>query len=108
MFLAKSAFGWLRRLRRSRVDARWRSKPTNLKVTESSLENDRYRIKLNSDGDVASIFDKKLKRELLDAPIRLAIKNDTPAQWPAWNMDWTDQQKPPRAYVSGPAQDSHC
>ncbi len=77
---------------------------TSLKVTESSLENERYQIKLNSDGDVASIFDKTLKRELLEAPIRLAIKNDTPAQWPAWNMDWTDQQKPPRAYVSGPAK----
>src|SRR5262249_12674026 len=32
------------------------------------------------------------------------IKNDTPAQWPAWNMDWTDQQRAPRAYVSGPAK----
>jgi alpha-mannosidase len=80
------------------------SKATNLKVTDFSLENDRYRVELNRDGDVASIFDKKLKRELLEAPLRLAIKNDTPAQWPAWNMDWTDQQKAPRAYVGGPAQ----
>jgi alpha-mannosidase len=78
--------------------------PTSLKVTQSSLENDRYRISLNSDGDVQSIFDKRLNRELLDAPIRLAIKSDTPAQWPAWNMDWTDQQKPPRAYVGSGAQ----
>ena len=77
---------------------------SDLKVTPSSLENHRYRISLNADGDVASIFDKQLKRELLNAPIRLAIKNDTPAQWPAWNMDWTDQQKPPRAYVGGAAQ----
>lgn len=76
----------------------------NLKVTDSSLENERYRVALNSAGDVASVFDKKLNRELLGAPLRLAIKHDTPAQWPAWNMDWTDQQKPPRAYVSGPAQ----
>ena len=77
---------------------------TSLRVSESSLENRRYRIALNRDGDVASIFDKILNRELLEAPIRLAIKNDTPAQWPAWNMDWTDQQRAPRAYVSGPAQ----
>ena len=59
---------------------------------------------MNSDGDVASIFDKRLNRELLTGSIRLAIKDDTPAQWPAWNMDWTDQQKLPRAYVSGPAK----
>lgn len=77
---------------------------TNLKVKDLSLENDRYRVELNRDGDVASIFDKKLNRELLDAPLRLAIKHDTPAQWPAWNMDWTDQQKAPRAYPRGPAR----
>ena len=75
-----------------------------LRATPRSLENHRYRITLNADGDVASIFDKQLNRELLDAPLRLAIKNDTPAQWPAWNMDWTDQQKPPRAYVGGTAK----
>jgi alpha-mannosidase len=75
-----------------------------MKVSATSLENHRYRIALNTDGDVSSIFDKQLNRELLAAPIRLAIKNDTPAQWPAWNMDWADQQKAPRAYVGGKAQ----
>ncbi|HET6979510.1 MAG TPA: glycoside hydrolase family 38 C-terminal domain-containing protein [Pyrinomonadaceae bacterium] len=75
-----------------------------LKVSPASLENHRYRIALNDSGDVSSIFDKKLNRELLESPIRLAIKNDTPAQWPAWNMDWSDQQKAPRAYVSGAPQ----
>ena len=75
-----------------------------LKVSESSLENLRYRIKLNNDGDVAGIFDKTLNRELLSAPLRLAIKTDKPEQWPAWNMDWQDQQKPPRANVMGPAK----
>jgi alpha-mannosidase len=77
---------------------------SSLKVTESSLENGRYKISLNGDGDVASIFDKKLNKELLHSPIRLAIKSDTPRQWPAWNIDWSEQQKPPRTYVSGPAQ----
>jgi alpha-mannosidase len=77
---------------------------TNLKVTDLGLENERYRITLNTDGDVASVFDKKLKRELLESPLRLALKDDTPAQWPAWNMDWTDQQKAPRTHVSRPAR----
>jgi alpha-mannosidase len=75
-----------------------------LKVSESMLENERYRIRIDGEGNVAGILDKRLNRELLAAPIRLAIKNDTPAQWPAWNMDWTDQQKPPRAYVSRAAE----
>ncbi|HET6972763.1 MAG TPA: glycoside hydrolase family 38 C-terminal domain-containing protein [Pyrinomonadaceae bacterium] len=77
------------------------SADSELKVSPRSLENQRYRIALNVNGDVSSIFDKQLNRELLAAPIRLAIKNDTPAQWPAWNMDWTDQQKEPRVYVRG-------
>ena len=45
----------------------------------------------------------KLGKELLSAPARLALTHDKPAQWPAWNMDWQDMQKPPRAYVGGPA-----
>ncbi len=37
-------------------------------------------------------------------PARLEIKTDKPVQWPAWNMDWEDQSRAPRAYVGGPAQ----
>lgn len=77
---------------------------TELKVTQSSLENARYRVKLNAAGDVSSIFDKSINEELLSAPIRLAISNDAPKQWPAWNMDFDQEQAAPRAYVSGPAK----
>jgi len=75
-----------------------------LKVTESSLENARYRLRVDQNGDVASIFDKKLNKELLSAPARLAFQHEKPEQWPAWNMDWADQRKPPRGYVQGPAK----
>jgi alpha-mannosidase len=75
-----------------------------VKVTESSLENARYRVQLNQDGDVSSIYDKSLSKELLSAPVRLAISTDSPKQYPAWNMDFDQEQAAPRAYVSGPAQ----
>ena len=75
-----------------------------LQVSENSLENEYYRVKLNADGDVASIFDKSIGRELLAAPARLAISYDNPEQWPAWNMDWDQEQAAPKAYVSGPAK----
>ena len=75
-----------------------------LSVTASSLANDRYTIRIDANGDIASIFDKTLKKELLAAPMRLAIQSETPQEWPAWNMDWDDRQKPPRGYVNGPAQ----
>ena len=76
----------------------------DLKVTESSLENARYRVAIDKKGDVSSIFDKKLNRELLSAPIRLAISTDNPRQWPAWNMDFEDEQRAPRSFVSGEAR----
>ena len=77
---------------------------TSLKASESSLENQYYRLQLNSDGDVASIFDKSTGRELLASPSRLAISYDNPEQWPAWNMDWEQEQAAPKAHVSGPAK----
>ena len=75
-----------------------------LKATEYSLENNRYRIAINRNGDVSSIFDKQIGRELLSAPIRLAISTDNPRQWPAWNMDFEDEQRAPRAFVGGSAK----
>ncbi|MGA8027176.1 MAG: glycoside hydrolase family 38 C-terminal domain-containing protein [Bryobacteraceae bacterium] len=74
-----------------------------LQVSENSLENQYYRVKLNADGDVASVFDKSIGKELLAAPLRLAISYDNPKQWPAWNMDWDQEQAAPKTYVSGPA-----
>ena len=77
---------------------------STLKVTSDSLENQYYRVKLNADGDVASIYDKSIGKELLAGPARLAISYDNPQQWPAWNMDWDQEQAAPKAYVSGPAK----
>ncbi len=70
---------------------------SSLKVSTSSLENARYRVTLNADGDVSSIFDKSVNKELLSAPVRLAISHDAPRQWPAWNMDWDQVHAAPRA-----------
>lgn len=53
---------------------------------------------------MASIFDKNLKRELLASPARLAISYDNPQEWPAWNMDWDQEQAAPKEYVSGPTK----
>jgi alpha-mannosidase len=80
------------------------SSRSSLRVSKDGLENLYYRVGLNQDGDVASIVDKENGRELLSAPARLAISYDNPAQWPAWNMDWEQEQAAPKAYVSGPVQ----
>jgi alpha-mannosidase len=77
---------------------------TDLAVSKAGLENERYRIRLDQNGDIAGILDRKLNKELLSAPARLALQTEKPYDWPAWNMDWKDQSKPPRAYVGGPAK----
>ena len=77
---------------------------SSFKATESSLENHRYRVHLDQNGDVASIYDKSLNRELLSGPIRLAITTDVPKIYPAWNMDYEQVEAAPRAYVDGPAK----
>jgi len=81
-----------------RTRSRW---PRCGECSSTSLENDRYRVTLDNNGDVASIFDKLVDRELLSAPIRLAISSDHPAQWPAWNMDFEQEQAAPRGFVHG-------
>jgi alpha-mannosidase len=34
----------------------------------------------------------------------LAFQFEKPKDYPAWNMDWKDREKPPYAYVDGPAK----
>ena len=80
------------------------SSASTLQVTASSLENARYRVHLDQNGDVSSIYDKTVKKELLSAPIRMAITTDVPRQYPAWNMDFDQEQAPPRAFVDGPVK----
>jgi alpha-mannosidase len=77
---------------------------SQLRITNDEMENKYYRVKINANGDVASIFDKAIGKELLSAPARLAISYDNPRQWPAWNMDWDQEQAAPKAFVSGPAK----
>ncbi len=81
-----------------------KSEESDLHVSENSLENRYYRVTLNSAGDISSLFDKSIGKELLAAPMRLAISYDNPEHWPAWNMDWDQEQAPAKEYVGGPAK----
>ena len=65
----------------------------SLAVTNNSLENAYYKVKLDANGDILSIFDKKATKELLAKPARLEFLQEQPQAWPAWNMDWKDRQK---------------
>lgn len=72
-----------------------------LQVSASHMENNRYKLTISPDGDIHSIYDKHLQRELLRQPLRLAFMHDDPTNYPSWNMDWKDRKFPPRAYLTG-------
>ena len=63
---------------------------TGLAVDGSSLGNGRYQVTLDANGDVASVRDRSEGRELLSGPARLQLLNDTPDQWPEWEISWAD------------------
>ena len=77
---------------------------STLKASDGELENGRYLVKVNQSGDILSIFDKLVKKELLSAPIHLALLTDNPRNWPAWNMDFDQETAAPRTLVGGPAK----
>lgn len=61
----------------------------HLKVSANSIENRVYKIVLNSNGDIASLFDKRNNKELVKngQTFRLALftKNES-FEWPAWEI----------------------
>jgi alpha-mannosidase len=72
-----------------------------MSITYNSIENSGFKIMINENGDISSIYDKKASREILIEPVRLAFQHNKPAQYPAWNMDWNDQKKAPIGFVDG-------
>ena len=76
--------------------------PSALKVTPTSLENARYAVKIDANGDVSSITDKETRTELLRAPAELQLLDNRSTRWPAWEILWEESSKPPRAVVRSP------
>ena len=77
---------------------------TALKSSPHGIENERYRVTLDGNGNISSIYDKTAGKELLQSPAQLVFLHEKPEEWPAWNMDWADRQKPPVAVLAGPAE----
>lgn len=75
---------------------------SSLKVTSESIENNRYIVKLNKNGDIASIYDKEIEKELLSEPIIIGIfdKHEGGRVYPAWEITYKDSiRKPDRNAV---------
>ncbi len=76
---------------------------TDTHATLHSLENENYLVRFNKNGDIASVFDKKLLRELLSAPIKLALLHDTGAlSYPSWEIRKEDIDAEPYCFANTP------
>jgi alpha-mannosidase len=71
-----------------------------LSVTDQTLENSYLKVRLDANGDIASIFDKLAAKEVLSKPATLDFQQERPSQWPSWNMDWNDRKNPPFDYLN--------
>ena len=64
---------------------------TDLKITDSTVENSRYAVSIDSNGDICSIIDKKYGKDLIKKSIRhQLIKYAGSSAWPAWELNYKD------------------
>ncbi len=70
---------------------------TPLKASIHGLENEKYKVILNSNGDIRSIFDKELKKEILKKPIYTGIFDYNGSKdWPAWELNYQELNREPQ------------
>jgi alpha-mannosidase len=84
-----------------RTDSTASSIANDLTVNATGLENAKYRIKIDANGDISSIFDKAVVRELLKAPIQLQMLTNTAGSWPAWEVSYGAVGGTPRSGSAG-------
>ncbi|MDE6659058.1 MAG: hypothetical protein K2K01_02940, partial [Eubacterium sp.] len=76
---------------------------TDLRINEHILENSKYQVVFNKNGDIASIVDKKNRIQLLSSPIKMALLNDTGAlSYPSWEIRKEDIDKEPKCFANTP------
>jgi alpha-mannosidase len=65
------------------------SSATSLKIGKDWIENSIYKIKLDKNGDISSIYDKINRKELVESgkSVRLTLLTDNMSvNWPAWEI----------------------
>lgn len=76
---------------------------TDLAVSLHTLENEKYRVIFNKNGDLATVIDKKNNINVLDAPIKMAGLTDIgDLPYPAWEMRKKDIDKEPEFFANSP------
>lgn len=71
-------------------------------VQPHEIDSPEYRVAVDANGDISSIFDKRINQELLAAPIRLEMRDDPSPDKPAWRILYSTITAPVREYVTHP------
>lgn len=70
---------------------------SKLSASIDTLENEKYTVKFNGNGDICSIFDKELKREIVKNPIVTGIFDYNGSKsWPAWELNFEELNREPQ------------
>ena len=72
---------------------------TGLSISDNTLENKFYKVKINDNGDIESIFDKTLGKELLNGPITYQLMANSFTTFGAWEILYDDVKADPYAIV---------
>lgn len=70
---------------------------SEIRIHDDTMENQKYIVRLDKNGNITSILDKEdNERELLASPIVLGQFNYTGSkEWPAWEMNYKEADKNP-------------
>ena len=70
---------------------------SKLSASINMLENEKYKVGFNSNGDISSIFDKELKKEILKNPVTTGIFDYNGSKdWPAWELNYKELNREPQ------------
>ena len=66
----------------------------------NELQNEKYLVKFNGNGDISSIYDKELNLELLKKPIGTGIFDYNGSRdWPAWELNFKELNREPQNFT---------
>ena len=68
--------------------------------SQKRMANGKYRISVNSNGDISNLYDLQNRRTLINSAIRQQLIYDHEDTWPAWEVSYTDVCRTPSSYVS--------
>ncbi len=70
--------------------------PEDFSINSTTLESQKYRVTLNaSTGDIKSLYDKEMQREMFSSSLRLALMACSSTSWPSWEIPYKATQNSP-------------